>query len=209
MYQFNCSAKCHTDSISHFLSPTNMSPLKPAHVRLLATGNLTIALIALLHDLPALRVVPFALWPVIAICPVYPLVLAAYWNPDEKERNKRTGLTAFAGLPAAVFGLLALVFYPLIMARYGFDWANFGQIFWVWLYAAQGWYLVFQARIQAQDVVLAGAWLFLVLITLYQTQSFGYLALDLLTQTERFIVLQTGFAATVVTAIVWLRRGKD
>ena len=130
---------------------------------------------ALIVDLPKLADIPPWAWPVVMICPIYPLLLAIVWFQIIYRKRSNQYLLAFAAIPSAVFGVLALVFYPLKLSALGWDSNAFGQIFWVLVYSIQGWYLLFRYKTGFRPAALAILYLFVKFTLDYKFNTFGYL----------------------------------
>lgn len=169
--------------------------------RLLIVGNLALSVIALTYDWPALQAIPTYLWPLVAICPLYPLLLALYWLYTAGGKESPY-LAAVAALPAATYGLLALVFYPLVMLKAGFTWNDTGQIVWVWLYAAQAFVILRRTVPQAMPAFLGLFWLFASLSVLYLS-PITYFALDLFTHDERTALYLVAVILSFISLGFW------
>jgi hypothetical protein len=160
---------------------------------LLIPFNIILSLIAFGHDFAALRDLPGWSVPFIAICPLMPLLLAAYWAAPH------TRFAASLALPPAFFGLAALAFYPLLLLQGGWDWLEFGQIFWVWLYAVQGWHVLTR---NSRTAILPGfAYVLACLLVLWQTKSYGFLAIDQLSDSASTLLALTLSALLVAITL--------
>lgn len=98
--------------------------------------------IAWVVDYDKLSLMPVWAWPFCIVCPIYPALLAILWYKKTKKVKINEWLMAFATLPSAVLGVVAIVYYPLKMINNGFDLIDLGQIFWVLFYSIQGWILL-------------------------------------------------------------------
>ena len=114
-------------------------------------------------------------WVFAFVCPIYPLLLAIVWFQIIYRKRSNQYLLAFAAIPSAVFGVLALVFYPLKLSALGWDSNAFGQIFWVLVYSIQGWYLLFRYKTGFRPAALAILYLFVKFTLDYKFNTFGYL----------------------------------
>ena len=128
---------------------------------------------ALWVDFPKLITIPIWAWAFVIICPIYPLLLAIVWGQKYKDKKPNNYILSFAAIPSALFGILALIYYPLIMHTTGFNWNVFGQIFWVAFYSAQGWYLLFREKFRIMSVIIVLIYLFTKFTIDYLTKTFG------------------------------------
>lgn len=135
---------------------------------------------ALWVDIPKLPGIPIWAWPFVVICPIYPFLLALVWLKIYRKQKPNQYLLAFAAIPSAIFGVLALVYYPTLMATNGFTWQDFGQIFWVLFYSIQGWYLLIKFKIARWPTLLVSLCLMIKFILDYKFLTFGYLDVNLL-----------------------------
>lgn len=109
-----------------------------------------------------------------AVCPIYPLLLALLLLQLYLKKPLNQFLLAFAVVPSIVFGVLAILFYPIAMIYQGFSWNGLGQIFWVLVYAGQAFWLFTKYKINKLPFILASIFVALVLIFELITKSFGY-----------------------------------
>lgn len=81
--------------------------------------------------------VPWYLILFVPICPIYPLLLAInfwkFWRTGEFSQP----LLHFTLIGTIGYGIMAYIFYPTYLISEGFGWYEFGNIFWVTLYALQ------------------------------------------------------------------------
>jgi len=166
---------------------------------LIAT-NLFWALAALVVDLPKLLEIPFFLWPIVAICPIYPFLLALVFLKILRGRPVNGYLLAFASFGSAVFGVLAIIYYPYKMFYGGFNWIDLGQIFWVLFYALQGWYLLLKKRQSVLPLLSAFIFLFAKFIVDYRYLTFGYLDVAALDR-QAFMMI---FAFSLISSVAIL-----
>lgn len=137
----------------------------------LALADAVWAALALGYDLPKLVFVPLWAWPFVAICPLFPALLAGVWTLPERRRATSL-LTALAALPSAVYGLVSLVYYPLYLTYWGFDWvvASRSPGF---FYAAQGWWLLRRYPLK-RGMLTALLWLLGSWFVHWRFSSFGF-----------------------------------
>lgn len=166
-------------------------------MKLLVLFDLLLAAIALIYDWSALSQLPLWLIPFIAICPLYPFLLAATWWQLAKK-NVRPWLTAFAAVPAAMYGILALGFYPLVMQHDGFSYLNLLSIFWVWLYATQAWYLIARRSLAVFPTLIVSVIALAILVLQVMTNSYDYLAWATLTVSEKSFLLIVAISTIVI-----------
>lgn len=101
---------------------------------------------ALIYDWSKLTTIAPWLWPFVAVCPIFPLLIALVLLQLYRKKSPNQFLLAFAAIPSLVYGLVAVIFYPVAMIYQGFSWNAVGQIFWVGLYAIQGFWLIREFR---------------------------------------------------------------
>jgi hypothetical protein len=80
---------------------------------------------------------------------------------------------------------------------------DIGNIFWVWLYAAQAWWIMKIMTPHKPAVIIASLFLVLSFIIQYATLSFGYLDYAALSPQTRIVLLCAGFGCIAITAISW------
>ena len=132
---------------------------------------------ALIYDWPDLAKLPIYIWPLRAICPLYPLLLAIIWWLKYRHKKQNNFIYTWAVLGSAMYGLAALVFYPAMMAAQGFDWLGLGSIPWVLFYGIQGWILLVRpiAKISPISLAIVTILLFTKNYFDWQFATFGYL----------------------------------
>jgi len=166
---------------------------------------------ALAVDLPKLPSVPVWAWLFAVVCPIYPFLLFWVWRALYKGREPNPYLLAFAAIASAVFGPLALFFYPAVMTKIGFDWRSLGQIFWVLFYSLQGWYLLFKKRILLAPAAAAAGYLLIKFYLDYRFGTFGYLGVEDLPGGVLFYLFALAVTLSLVlclTAVLLARRAK-
>lgn len=159
------------------------------------------ALSALVYDWHSISILPIWAIPFILICPLYPLLLALVWLQIRTQKPLNPLLYNLAVLPSAVYGCLALAFYPLIIFYQGFDIYALLQIPWVLFYALQAWYLLFKRPLYHSSLFLFLILLIFSLVFQVQTQSYGYIGLEQLPFSAQQALLGYGIGATI---LVWL-----
>lgn len=167
------------------------------------------SVLAFNHDWPKFAIVPAWAWVFAFICPIYPLLLAVVWAQIINKKHPNDYLLAFAVGPSMIFGVLALLFYPLAMAYQGFDWNGLGQIFWVAFYSIQGWYLFYKIGVSKAAFAFAGVFLATALSLDYRFKGFGYFNLDQIADLAIKILF---IIALLLLALVWsleLRKKKS
>lgn len=93
--------------------------------------------LALRLDLHDFYETPAYLWLFVPICSLYPLLLSINYLFLLKKGAIPQFLLAFTLFGIIGYGVMAPVFYTMYMLESGFSWYEFGNIFWVWLYASQ------------------------------------------------------------------------
>ena len=173
-------------------------------LHVLIGGNIAISLLSLRYDAPILPTIPYWAWAFVIICPLYPLVLALFYY-GELTQKRNDILTAIAVLSAATYGLAALAYYPLHMYATFYNWLDTGNIFWVWLYATQGWWLIRKLpRPHPLALTIATGFILCAFTIQFRTLSFGYLDYASLSNPERIGLLLVGYACCLVSLITWL-----
>lgn len=169
--------------------------------------DITWAGIALAYDWPKLADYPLYIWPAVIICPLYPALLAYIWYKIAMRKRPNNFVLTLATVGSAFFGLLAPVFYSLVMLSEGFNFLTFGAIFWVAFYGTQGWLLL------AKSIsVLKAYWLILVtiLLTIKITLDWRYATFDYFTEGRPAYLNAAVFSAyailTLLTVFIIIRR---
>lgn len=166
------------------------------------------SILALAYDLSKLGEIYWYLWPLVLICPVFPFLLALVFIKITRKKPINQFLIAFAAIPSAVFGLLAVLFYPMLMYNLGFDILGLGQILWVLFYGLQGWYLIFTKRIKLSAVVIVNLYLLVKMTLDYKFLSFGYLDLNLLSGSQLTALFLAGILGLAVIDFIILLKSK-
>ncbi len=117
--------------------------------------NILWSFAAIIYDFDKIAAMPIYVAPFLAVCPVYPALLALHWYILFKFGKPNVYTAAFAGLPSIMYFILALIYYPLWMLKHGFNWLAFGQIFWVAFYGLQGFYILIKQKSTFLALVLA------------------------------------------------------
>ena len=164
------------------------------------------SILALVYDIGKLGEIAWYLWPLVLICPVFPLFLAFVFIEVVKNKPVNQFLLAFAAIPSAVFGFSALLFYPMLMYNLGFDILGAGQILWVLFYGLQGWYLVFSQKIKPKAIVFVNCYLITKLALDYKFLSFGYLDLNILSASQLTWLFVAALASLVVINLIVISR---
>ncbi len=100
--------------------------------------DIAMSITALTVDLHDFIETPWYLWLWVPVCSIYPLLLALNYGYFLRRGRFPSFLLAFTVFGVIGYGVIAPVFYALYMRENGFAWYEFGNIFWVWLYAIQG-----------------------------------------------------------------------
>lgn len=160
---------------------------------------------ALIYDWPALSALHWWLIPYVAICPLYPFLLAYAWYQWPRPQPWLYGMTV---LPAAMYGVLAIFYYPLIMRHAGITIYSLLSIVWVWIYAIQAWYMLYRNTYTTLlPTLFGGLWALTLLSFTLSTNSFDYLAIAFLTPGEKMFLLIVGILTIVMSnATLLLRR---
>lgn len=169
---------------------------------LLILLNVVWALSALVYDWQAMRQIPVLLWPFIVICPIYPALLAIVWNRERIKKPQNSFLLAFAVFPSIIYLLASLLYYPAWMATNGFDWAAFGQIFWVLFYGAQAIYLYNKIKMPLLPRLSVAVFLATSFVVQYRSNTYGYL--DFISINRSFLLM--GYAAMAAVLLLLVLR---
>ena len=134
------------------------------------------------------KIIELPAWAIIfiVICPLYPILLWLTWfildrkrsNDGENDLTSRgviPYLIAFAALPSAVYGVVAIYFYPIQMIFNGFNWLGVASIAWIAVYSVQGWWLLKHKRPHRAALRVAGIFLLASLLIQLTTKTMGYL----------------------------------
>lgn len=93
--------------------------------------------LALRLDLHDFYETPVYLWLFVPICSMYPLLLFINYLFLLKRGTVPQFLLTFTLFGIIGYGVIAPFFYTMYMFENSFSWYEFGNIFWVWLYASQ------------------------------------------------------------------------
>ena len=100
--------------------------------------DIVMSITALMVDLHDFIETPWYLWLWVPVCSIYPLLLALNYGYFLRRGRFPGFFLTFTVFGVIGYGVIAPVFYGLYMRENGFAWYEFGNIFWVWLYAIQG-----------------------------------------------------------------------
>lgn len=92
---------------------------------------------ALVIDLHDFVETPVYLWAFVPVCSLYPFLLAINYLLFLIRGKFSQFLLQFTLFGIIGYGIMAPFFYAYYMYENGFAWYEFGNIFWVWLYASQ------------------------------------------------------------------------
>lgn len=121
----------------------------------LAVLNLSMGIAALFVDFHDFVEVPSYLWPWVPICSLYPFLLAVVYVWHFALRRFPNFLLLFTVFGSLGYGIAAPFFYAWYMVdQGGFQWYEFGNILWVWIYAAQGLWLSRYVHVGRWQLVL-------------------------------------------------------
>lgn len=157
-------------------------------------------------DYDKLSTIPVWAWPFCIVCPIYPALLAVVWYKKAKKVAVNEWLMAFAALPSAVLGIMAIVYYPLKMVNNGFDIIDLGQIFWVLFYSIQGWVLLCKKTTNKTAVILATVFLVVKFTVDLVYLSFDYLDLFVLQNDQLIGLYLFGVGLSLVLGIYKLKK---
>ncbi len=80
---------------------------------------------------------PWYLMPLTAICSLYPVLLTIIYLFLFFQRHPPVWLARWAFIGCLSYGILAQIYFPLLMSWRGFGWYEFGSMFWVAFYGLQ------------------------------------------------------------------------
>ncbi len=176
--------------------PKPQLTLQISGLQVLVVLNVTMSLVALTVDWQAIQAVPAALIPFIVICPIYPFLLALIWMHKLHRRTIPLFLQA-ALLPTATYGVLAPLYYVTHSFVTVFSWNDMGQIGWVLLYAGQAMYLLLTTKMSRAALFWGGCFSAVSLCLQFVTKSYGYLAINDLSQPIQILFLVVGLLVTL------------
>lgn len=169
-------------------------------VSLLIVIDLIWSVSAVVNDWEKIVAIPFWFWPFILICSVYPLLLAWHWSLSLANRRS-DWLSVFAVLPAVIYFVAALIYYPVWMILNGFDILAFGQIFWVAVYGVQAIYLMLSTKLTPLPAAAASSFIALSFIIQLKTNSFGFFDT---TNFSKLIIYSEYLVLTIIVLLVFV-----
>ncbi|MDH4358416.1 MAG: hypothetical protein OEV37_00495 [Candidatus Berkelbacteria bacterium] len=160
---------------------------------------------ALWVDIPKLMQIPVWSWLLVVICPIYPFLLALIWIQIKSGKQANSYLLAFGAIGSAVFGPLALIFYPALIVERGWGWNEFGQIFWVSFYSTQGWYLIAKRKFELIPVLVAGVYFLIKIFFDYKTKTMSYLDFADLSYAKQNLILAVALISLSLALLFAMR----
>src|SRR3989338_3304486 len=124
-----------------FFVTTSLPSLSRSTCWFLSFLGFAMALLALRIDLHDFVETPYYLWMFVPVCSLYPFLLTLCYLFFLKKGYFPQFLLHFTLFGIIGYGVIAPVFYAYYMFEQGFAWYEFGNIFWVWLYASQAFLL--------------------------------------------------------------------
>lgn len=106
-------------------------------LKLLILLNLTWSVLGFFADFAWLREVPIYLVPLTSICSLYPPLLTIWYLFQYFERKTPNWFTFWVILGTASYGLMAQIYFPLLMSWKGINFHDIGSMFWVAVYGTQ------------------------------------------------------------------------
>ncbi len=156
---------------------------------------------AWVYDWSTLIIIPIYLWPVVAICPIYPLLLAYIWHQKRQRHTPHPAIMAWAVIGGSTYAIAAVFFYPALMRYEGFSWLGVGAIGWVLLYGSQALYLLKRNKLASSWVVFTVIALSAKTLLDVQYNTFGYLITPEDTLPQSFINAAAGVVITTVLIV--------
>ena len=154
---------------------------------------------AWVYDWSTLITIPAYLWPIVAICPIYPLLLAYIWYQKLQGHTPHPVIMAWALIGGSTYAVAALFFYPALMQYEGFSWIGIGAIAWVLLYGLQALYLIRRAQLPTTWITVTIALLSAKTLLDVNYRTFGYLITPTDNLPQAFIY---GVAGGVIAVIL-------
>ena len=163
--------------------------------------DLILSFSAWVYDWSTLMTIPVYLWPVVAICPIYPLLLAYIWYQKHRKQKPHPAVMTWALIGGSTYALAALFFYPALMRYEGFSWLGVGAIIWVLLYGLQALYLLKRNKLASSWVVFTVIALSAKTLLDVQYNTFGYLITPEDTLPQSFINAAAGGVIAVILLV--------
>ncbi len=88
-------------------------------------------------DYAWLSSIPPYLIPLTAICSLYPPLLTIWYIALYRGKNPPNWFTLLIFIGIASYGIIAQIYFPMLMNWVGFNWHDFGSMFWVAAYGLQ------------------------------------------------------------------------
>ncbi len=139
----------------------NLITRRPRLLWLLIALDLFWTVAATIYDWPKIVATPWHLLLFMPICPIYPLLLAIAYLWSWYRRRIPAPLAVFAFLGSLSYGLMAYIFYPLMMSWVGWDWLMVGNMLWVTFYALQVFLLLPYLRLSYGGILAISSYFFL------------------------------------------------
>ncbi len=103
--------------------------------------NLTWSILGIYADWEWLSQVPSYLIPFTAICSLYPPLLTIWYSLKLRGINPPNWLTLWILVGTTTYGILAQIYFPLLMSWKGINFHDIGSMFWVAVYGTQAFIL--------------------------------------------------------------------
>lgn len=105
--------------------------------------NLTWSILGIFADYAWLSTIPVYLIPFTAICSLYPPLLTIWYGLKLKNLDPPNWLTFWIASGTLIYGILAQIYFPLLMSWKGINFHDVGSMFWVAVYGFQT-YIMFR-----------------------------------------------------------------
>jgi hypothetical protein len=99
--------------------------------------NFIWSILGIFADWTWLSSIPFYLIPFTVICSLYPPLLLIIYIFIKQGKNPPQALLWFTSIGLISYGLMAQLYFPLLMSWKGFNLHDFGSMFWVAAYGLQ------------------------------------------------------------------------
>jgi hypothetical protein len=106
-------------------------------IKYLLALNLAWSIIGFGADYAWLSSIPLYLTPFTAICSLYPVLLSVWYFLKLKDLTPPNWLTFWIATGTLVYGILAQIYFPLLMSWKGINFHDVGSMFWVAVYGFQ------------------------------------------------------------------------
>lgn len=122
---------------NRFLPAKHIKSMSKRKLKYLILLNLTWSVLGIYADWAWLSEVPSYLIPFTAICSLYPPLLTIWYLIKYRGGNPPNWLTLWILIGITSYGILAQIYFPLLMSWKGINFHDAGSMFWVAVYGLQ------------------------------------------------------------------------